>query len=150
MLEKQRVAFQPVKKPPNLTQTKSDYSSPSHAPLQRQISSHILGTHLFQIHSNITFPSKWSQLLWHFDENCVGIFHFAQICDYLLKITRKNIINFIYIPCFYETFVLCVLDSSYWDAPYTHTHMYLESGSLPLHISVFCTCDISLQKVEFT
>jgi hypothetical protein len=44
MLEKQRVAFQLVKKSPNLTQIISDYSSPSLAPLQRQIRSLILGT----------------------------------------------------------------------------------------------------------
>jgi len=44
MLEKQRVAFQMVKKYPNLTQNKSDYNSSSLAPLQRQILSLILGT----------------------------------------------------------------------------------------------------------
>jgi hypothetical protein len=117
--------------------------------------------HLFQIHSNITFSSKWSQLFWHFDKNCLGIFHFSQCLDYLLKVTRKDIINLIYIPFFYETFVLCVLDSSYCDArPHTHTHthththiyiyIYLETRSLPLHISIFSTCDLSLQTVELT
>jgi hypothetical protein len=51
---------------------------------------------LFQIHSNITFPSKWSQSFWNFDENCVGIFHFSQFWDYLLKITLMTQILLIY------------------------------------------------------
>jgi hypothetical protein len=80
----------------------------------------------------LILPSRQSGLnhsaIWHFDKNCVGIFHFSQFWNYLIKITRKDVINFTYIPCFYETFVLCVLDSSYCDAhppPYIYIYIYM-------------------------
>lgn len=91
---------------------------------------------LFKIHSNIIFPSKWSQWFWHFDESCVGIFHFSLFWDYLLKITRNDT-HFIYIPFFYETFVLCFLDSSYCDAPPPHIYIYVWNLDPCLFTSLF-------------